>query len=220
MCDSNVADALVQALNGALQTCRVGAAFLAEVAGAECPGYRPELERLWVIAGKPKNRSPRRWLAGRSCYYEGRIDFSASAGGGVRADFAVLFDYLRANLDDGRRIGSAWEALLDGGLVTNPGPFLTQPDRDLIALLAKSELMGWRLLDDAAATRFLLDRVVIYVKAQGLGMFEEETPVARAQRALRAFRCGNSLPKSGGDGADPGGFFPQSATRPGGPTVR
>jgi hypothetical protein len=111
-----------------------------------------------------------------------------SADDPVWADYGTAFLYAAGALDKTGLMFDVGGELLMGKVRSEPVPFLTKPNPDLWALLAKLDLMGREGLDDAAASRRLLDQVTGEVQGQGLDPWQEEVPVANAQRAVRAFK--------------------------------
>lgn len=163
----------------------VGRDFLREEAAARAEGRGMDMTALWRAAGRPRGRSPRRWLAG-TAYGERVRDEGGGPDGRVLAEPGVALLYAAFRLDLTGTLAKAWSAIFMGALRADPAPMLTQENAGLIALTAKLDLIAGGMTD-AEAGRHLMERVDRHVATRGLDVYTEETKVMHAQRAVADF---------------------------------
>ena len=164
-----------------LLTCPAGRALLAELDAAMAGGGRPDLTAIWRATGRPRGRSPRRWVATR-----GELDRIVDEGGGP--DGRVLGDYEAAMryagwLDRTGIVSQAVAGVIMDGILANAGPMLARDHAGLIGMVAKLGLIC-RGLSQEEAARQLTEEVKQFAAAQARDGYEEELLVARGQRAI------------------------------------
>jgi hypothetical protein len=142
------------------------------------------LVTLWHAAGRPRGQSPRwwysRWRVGRG----GDQDLIQKCPGGADAPLVVVptaaLVYAQ-QLD--ARIARAAFAIVDEMFLADPTSHVMNCPVPLVTFFAVDAMAQKRGLSHAEASRVILDETV--ERTKGLEAWEQETIVARVERALR-----------------------------------
>ena len=150
---------------------------------SELDPSRINLTDLWRSDGRRRTRSPRRWV--RTRHYKEKVVFEGrSSDGPAWADHDVGFAYVQS-LDPKIMIAATNAFMM--GLRANPGgKILSSSDeaKPFVAMFAAAALAEDG--DRTAAEKAIMSDVVD--RTESLGIYAQETEVAKVQRAMEKAR--------------------------------